>query len=608
MMARSGPPGRGARIGLLIFLAAWMHGLLWATIVPPWQAPDEPFHFEYACLLSETRRLLTPADISTPLQSAIVRSMAEHRFWQRLGGETPDPLPATFAAADDFWLSRAGTQVSDEPPLYYVLPALICSWLPTIGRQLWAMRAYSAALSAAVVLLGWLAARELWPTRRVLQFAVAAWLGFQPMAAFIGGSANNDALVSLGGAALAFCLVRSARRGWNWRWLVALLALVVVLPLSKKSGLFALPLAAIVIAREVHRRLPSHRRWLVLLAAAAAVLAMATWSLWPLHGQAAGWGRRGTFRYDARTSTTAHSGGWSLTTPQVEEGHTAWLVQTMPSSLVADLRGQEVVLTLWARAEEPASLGVAIDDGMGETEQLVVAEQEWQRFELHHHVAASADRLRILLDPLGDRESSPAVFYDDISLRGEDGELARNRSAESPKRRWEGWAAGYLRLPPWFGQGLLDPASYNATALRRYGFYLAVTFGNFWADFGWLTLPFPVWVYVLPGLATLGAVVGLFWAPPSLPERGQRKGVLVMILQACLVMLATALPMVGRDWQPQGRYLFPALVPLALLFKLGWSALGERLRWGSWWLVPALGMAAWDAAALFCLVIPHYYG
>jgi len=388
--------------------------------------------------------------------------------------------------------------------------------------------------------------------------------------------------VNLGGAALAFCLVRSARHGWHWRRLVTLLALAALLPLSKKSGLFALPLAAIVIAREVHRRLPSHRRWLVGLAIASGVLALAAWSLWPLPGQAAGWGRRGTFRYDARTATTAHSGGWSLTTPEVEAGQTAWLVQTLPGSLMTDLRGQEVAFSLWARADEPASLRLAVTEG--------------------------AERLRMLLAPLGDADVSPAIFYDDVSLEGNDGELARNRSAESPKRRLEGWAAGYLRLPPWFGQGLLDPASYTAASLKRYGFYLAVTFGNFWADFGWLTLPFPVWVYSLPALATLGAVLGLYWARPLLPERRQRKAMLVMVLQVSLVILATALPMVGRDWQPQGRYLFPALVPLALLFTLGWRALGRRLRWRSWWLVPALGMAIWDAAALFYVVIPHYYG
>ena len=29
------------------------------------------------------------------------------------------------------------------------------------------------------------------------------------------------------------------------------------------------------------------------------------------------------------------------------------------------------------------------------------------------------------------------------------------------------------------------------------------------------------------------------------------------------------LPMIGRDWQPQGRYLFPALLPLTGLLLVG---------------------------------------
>jgi hypothetical protein len=193
-------------------------------------------------------------------------------------------------------------------------------------------------------------------------------------------------------------------------------------------------------------------------------------------------------------------------------------------------------------------------------------------------VAADADRLRVLIAPVAAGEGSSAGFFDDLSLRCADGELLRNGSVEAPKHRWEGWTAGYLRLPLWFSRGLFDPTSYDAASLKRYGFYLAVTFGNFWGDYGWLTLPLPLWAYVLPALATLGAAVGWRWAGQLLPEPWwQRRALTWLGLQAVLVAAVVLLPMIGRAWQPQGRYLFAALVPLAVVFVLGWRGWGLRL-------------------------------
>jgi len=598
---------RCTRVALLIFLLAWGHGLLWATVVPLWQAPDEPLHYEYACLLAEKGRLLTPADISPTLQARILRSLAAHGFWEYLGGSTPDPLPATFSETEDAWLSRAGTQVADEPPLYYLLPALICRLLPGIERQLRAIRGYSAALGAGVVLLGWLTARELWPARHMLSLAVAAWLGFQPMAAFIGASANNDALANLGGAALAFTLVRGSRRGWTKSRLLALVALTVLLPLSKKIGLFALPLTAVVLVVTARRMLSRRQRWCGALAVGGLVLALAVLALWPVPGQAAAWGRRGTMRYDARTAVTAHSGTWSLTLPALSPEQQAWLVQTVPSNQVHRLRGQEITLRFWARSAEAAQAQITVDDGRDETTQDVRLTPRWQPSELHHRVAAEADRLRVLIASVAAGEGSSAGFFDDLSLRCADGELLRNGSVEAPKHRWEGWTAGYLRLPLWFSRGLFDPTSYDAASLKRYGFYLAVTFGNFWGDYGWLTLPLPLWAYVLPALATLGAAVGWRWAGQLLPEPWQRRALTWLGLQAVLVAAVVLLPMIGRAWQPQGRYLFPALVPLAVIFVLGWRGWGLRLVWRHWWLVPVLGTALLDIGSLLGVVVRHYY-
>jgi hypothetical protein len=75
-----------------------------ALVLPPWQGPDEPKHFEYAGLLvekrhelwSERRLIRHPGDISPELQAAIIDSMARHDFWTYTNQRPPDRLPASF--------------------------------------------------------------------------------------------------------------------------------------------------------------------------------------------------------------------------------------------------------------------------------------------------------------------------------------------------------------------------------------------------------------------------------------------------------------------------------------------------------------------------------
>jgi len=602
-------PGRSRRwLGPLIFLLAWGHGLAWAAIVPPWQAPDEPLHYEYACLLAEKQRLLTTADVSPDLQASILDSMAAHRFWEFLGGQMPDPRPVTFAEAQDFWLSRAGTQVTDEPPLYYLVAAALCRWLPGIETRLWAMRLYSALLSAGVVLLGWLTAKELFPGNGALPLTVAAWLGLHPMATFIGASVNNDALANLGGAALAWCLVRGARRGWSWRRALGMLAITALLLLSKKSGLFALPLTLVLLSAAGFRRLARRQRWAAGLGLAGLALAIALLGYSPVAGQAEGWGRRGTLRYDARSSVAAHSGAWALTVPALPEEQAGWLVQTVPSNSLSGLRGEDVALSLWIRATGAGQTTITLDDGQSGSVLNAAAGADWQSFELRHRVSAEASRLRVVLEPVPEVEGRPELFFDDISLLAGGRELLHNGSAELVKRRWEGWAAGYLRLPLWYGKEIVDRHSYDVASLRRYGRYVAITLANSWGDFGWLTLPLPLGLYIVPGLASLGAALGWLWLRRLRLQAGQSRALGWLAVQGCLVLLLTFLPMIGRAWQPQGRYLFSALVPWAIFFVVGWRGWGERVSWRRWWVAPLLTVALLDLIGLFGVVVPHYYG
>jgi hypothetical protein len=141
----------------------------------------------------------------------------------------------------------------------------------------------------------------------------------------------------------------------------------------------------------------------------------------------------------------------------------------------------------------------------------------------------------------------------------------------------------------------------TSSELARYGLYLLLTFAGFWGNFGWLQRPLPVWVYA--GLAaiclTAAAGVWRFLRRPSLdsPDAG-RTVVLAWLLAVGLAMTQVLLPMIGRSWQPQGRYLLPALLPIVGLLLVGLdTVLGGATRPRRWvFLLGAL--LAFDSACL----------
>jgi len=209
------------------------------------------------------------------------------------------------------------------------------------------------------------------------------------------------------------------------------------------------------------------------------------------------------------------------------------------------------------------------------------------------------------------------------------------------QRTWK-WAIGqlaWLFVPalliaaPWFiRNGLtydwLDPlglARHNEVVegqprssewLIAYGWggllsrLVQTTFRSFWGQFGWMGVVLPAHIY--QALALLSALlVGGFlgWLfdrrrPRLTPvQRASLTLLLVSFLLTLIEFLGYNLTFV----QHQGRYLFPALIPIGTAAALGLSALAQALpqRARSWAIgVLFVGLAALDVYCLFRFIIP----
>jgi hypothetical protein len=105
--------------------------------------------------------------------------------------------------------------------------------------------------------------------------------------------------------------------------------------------------------------------------------------------------------------------------------------------------------------------------------------------------------------------------------------------------------------------------------------FVTVSFRSFWGQFGWMSVPLPDRYYQVLGLLTLAAIVGLV----ALALRRHWPGTTFAWLGLALVLVGVVAGDLAYNLkfvQPQGRYLFPALVPIATVYILGISGLAPR--------------------------------
>lgn len=227
---------------LWIALLGLLNGLLWSALVPPWQAPDEPKHFEYIRLLAEGDRLVafaTEDEAADPeLQRWIIDSMDAQRFWWY--GHAPGYDPA---APDprfrDLWPDGSHTAFYRSSPAYYALAARLQPEDRLLG--LYAARLLGVLLLVPTIFFtGW-AARELFPDEPLVRYGAPAFVALHPMQAFLAGGVNNDALVNLLATFVAFLLARLMARGWQpARGILLILGLLAAI-LVKRTAIWLLP-------------------------------------------------------------------------------------------------------------------------------------------------------------------------------------------------------------------------------------------------------------------------------------------------------------------------------------------------------------------------------
>ncbi len=128
-------------------------------------------------------------------------------------------------------------------------------------------------------------------------------------------------------------------------------------------------------------------------------------------------------------------------------------------------------------------------------------------------------------------------------------------------------------------------------------FVIAWTFCSFWGVFGHMKVFMPAWAYVGLGVAALAPILGTLIGLRR-PKDDQQRAVIVLYN---ILLLLVVLAFIGfnlKYFQAQGRYLYPAILPIAAYWSLGIRRLLPE-RMSNW--MPAIAIAIPLAAQIIAL-------
>lgn len=567
---------------------ALVMGLLYVSVVPPWQHYDEPTHFEYAWLIANRPGLPETGDYDQAMRREVAASMVEHDFYRGM-----DYVP-------DLLQSRPigiGYSELRHPPLYYVLVSLPLRLIrhADITVQLYAARGVSLVLLLFSVVCAYHVVAELTGEGHVLRWAVPGMMALLPGYVDLMTAVNNDV-----GAVLVFSVflwgaVRLIRRGVTVSgiiWVVGAAGLCVWTKNTVAVAVALAPLALLLAGVPDNWR---RRTWAgIAVMGVVLVGAVLTW------GDAALWYRgRGTTQGEATRQRVDEVpfGEYALTVVASPEEPAREVLQLLLREEVRDLRGETVVLGAWMWAGRPVEVrSPALCDGQGECAwESVKLTTEPTFHAITSTVSAEAERIEVRLRPWRDGIAEPvAVYYDGIVLTDEGealegGSLAgwsstnliRNGSAETAWPWVRPWAEERLGgMMPWphslsLVLGSVMDWQRTGWVYRPVGLSLLKTF---WARFGWAHVRVPRGWYWGVGAATvlgwLGAMAATArrWAGACLLWR---RAVVCLAVCGLVVWGSVVLrphPLMGNILLPVARYAFPVIIPTALALMGGWLA------------------------------------
>ena len=201
----------------LLLALALVRGIIYASIVPPWQAPDENAQFERArAALTEMEWNSTSAN--PPLwYDDLIKSMVDFEFWDFVDTPrqtySPDkPVGLYIGLYQEIYDGLYGSRFA------YALIGLPLFWAHNqdIALQLYLVRLNTVLMNVGIVLFSYLITRLIFPQDIFVTLGVPILIIFNPQHTHLLSTVNNGNLAELLATVALYFLVQIIIRGFTW--------------------------------------------------------------------------------------------------------------------------------------------------------------------------------------------------------------------------------------------------------------------------------------------------------------------------------------------------------------------------------------------------------
>lgn len=226
--------------GLYLLLAlALVRGVIYASVVPPWQAPDEPAQFERARAALSSTEWHSTSENGPGWYGDLIRSLFVFGYWDFLDTPrqtySPDSSPSRYIGLyQELYGGLYGSR-----PMYAILGwPLFLARDRDITLQLYLVRLNMVLMNAGIIFLAYLITRTIFPDDTFLALGVPVLILFNPQHTHLLSTVNNGNLAELLGTGALYFLVKGIIKGFSWSGILAILGLSLAAMWAKATAYF----------------------------------------------------------------------------------------------------------------------------------------------------------------------------------------------------------------------------------------------------------------------------------------------------------------------------------------------------------------------------------
>lgn len=231
----------------LLLILALVRGLMYAMLIPPWQAPDEPGQFERAKAALSPYDWISTSESGPAWYDNLSESLFAFAMWDFLDAERPSyevgqPLSRYIILYNEAYEGQYGSR-----PTYVVIgwPVLFAPDT-SIVWQLYLVRLNTVLMNVIVIYLTYRIVLLVFPQNQFLALGVPILILFNPQHTHMMSTVNNGNLAELLATATFYFMVRGIVRGFSWLTVLAMLTCALVAMWTKATAYFLpFPIATI---------------------------------------------------------------------------------------------------------------------------------------------------------------------------------------------------------------------------------------------------------------------------------------------------------------------------------------------------------------------------